>query len=221
MPFEVFDYRTDRAASPNFFIAPEIRARFLHMQPGHVAPRHCHDLGHEIFLVLEGHCEFEIEGHREVLGPGQACVARVNEYHQVRPVGDEPVTMYLSVTPHVQPSHTFLDAAGKPSPPRYAAAYAPAGLEAETARDGSTTDLVDAGLAALQRLATAAQRGIETHGGRARELKRRLAADDKTRAKQIIDDLWVDVRDVFRAAANLGEEWNALAAQFAEDSARR
>ena len=37
------------------------------------------------------------------------CYALVDEPHSVRVLGDEPVYMYLSVTPHIQPTHTFFD----------------------------------------------------------------------------------------------------------------
>ena len=90
MPLDVFDYRTDVR---NVVITPEIRARFLRLEPGEVAERHSHDLGYEVFLVLEGQCEFEIDGARAVLGPGQMCFARVDQLHQVRTVGNEPMTM--------------------------------------------------------------------------------------------------------------------------------
>src|SRR5215207_5818358 len=116
MPLEVFDYRTDVR---NVVITPEIRARFLRLEPGEVAERHSHDLGHEVFLVLEGQCEFEIDGARAVLGPGQMCFARVDQLHQVRTVGDQPMTMYLSVTPHVEPTHTLWDERGNKRPPHY------------------------------------------------------------------------------------------------------
>ena len=59
MPFAVYDYRTDVR---NVVILPDIRSRFLRMEPGEVGARHSHDLGQEVFLILEGECEFEIEG---------------------------------------------------------------------------------------------------------------------------------------------------------------
>ena len=65
MPFEVYDFRT---VDKNVLVTPEIRARLYHMKPGQVDGRHSHDLGHEIFLILEGKAEFNIEGHIEVLG---------------------------------------------------------------------------------------------------------------------------------------------------------
>ena len=49
------------------------------MEPGQSAQRHSHDLGHEIFLILEGRVEFEIDGETEELGPGQMCIALADQ----------------------------------------------------------------------------------------------------------------------------------------------
>ncbi len=68
MPFDVYDYRT---TVRNVVITPEVRSRFMRMEPGTVATRHSHDLGHEVFLVLEGQIEFNIAGELATLGPGQ------------------------------------------------------------------------------------------------------------------------------------------------------
>ena len=109
MSFEVYDYRKDIR---NLLVTPQIRARFIRLEVGSLSggdqrgKGHSHDLGHEIFLVLQGKAEFEIEGEVQVLEPGQMCVALVDEIHTVRNVGDEPVIIYLSVTPHIQPTHT-------------------------------------------------------------------------------------------------------------------
>ena len=106
MPYRVFDYRHDIT---NMFVTPQIRSRFMKMKPGEIAGRHSHDLGHEVFLILQGQCEMEIDGEKAVLTPGQMCVAFNHQMHQARNVGDEPMVMYLSVTPHVFPTHTQYD----------------------------------------------------------------------------------------------------------------
>ncbi|MGH2558171.1 MAG: cupin domain-containing protein, partial [Thermomicrobiales bacterium] len=152
MPFEVYDYRSDVR---NVVITPEIRSRFLRMEPGEVANRHSHDLGHEVFLVLEGQCEFEIEGERAVLGPGQMCFAGVDQLHQVRTVGDAPMTMYLSVTPHVEPTHTQWDEQGNKLPPRYGLATANE-RAAQPAAPASPAELAARHVAAARVLAQAA-----------------------------------------------------------------
>src|SRR5437016_4189111 len=57
MALAVFDYRTDVR---NLFITPEMRARVIRREPGTAGGGHTHDLGHELFLVLEGQAEFTI-----------------------------------------------------------------------------------------------------------------------------------------------------------------
>ena len=100
MTYKVYDYRKDIV---NMLVTPQIRCRFLKMEVGQFNQGHTHDLGHEIFLILQGQAEFNIDGHKEVLGPGQMCIALTDEWHAVRNVGDDEVIMYLSVTPHIQP----------------------------------------------------------------------------------------------------------------------
>src|SRR5579875_2562703 len=128
MPFPIYDYRRDIR---NLDITPEIRSRFMQLGPHEVAGRHSHDLGYEVFLVLEGQAEFEIDGERAVVNPGQLCYARANQMHQVRNIGDTTVTLYLSVTPHVEPTHTTWTETGEKQPPRYGSAtvreYGPGG----------------------------------------------------------------------------------------------
>ena len=67
MTLPVYDFRTDVR---NIFVTSQIRSRFLKFEVGTVAQRHSHDLGHEIFLILSGRAEFEIDGEKAELGPG-------------------------------------------------------------------------------------------------------------------------------------------------------
>ena len=185
--FDVYDFRTDVR---NVVITPEIRSRFLRMEPGYTAPRHSHDLGHEVFLVLDGHAEFEIDGDRAVLGPGQMCFARAGQMHQVKVVGDRPMTMYLSVTPHLEPTHTFWDGDGRKLPPRYGVPTA-----AERAQEPPSTepisDLLDRHVAACQ--GPGGRGRPPARPGRRREraaVRRALAAGDAAAARSAVDEMW-------------------------------
>src|SRR5262249_9670860 len=109
MTLEVWDSTRDVR---NLFITPEIRARVMRFEPHQPGSGHTHDVGHEIVLVLEGQAALPADGSTAVLGPGQACVARAGQWHEVRAVGDAPMTLYLSVTPHVEPTHTLWDREG-------------------------------------------------------------------------------------------------------------
>ena len=75
MALQVYDYRTDVR---NVLVTPQIRSRFMKLEAGEVAEPHSHDLGHEIFLVMDGRAEFTIDGETGEVGPGQMCVALVD-----------------------------------------------------------------------------------------------------------------------------------------------
>lgn len=206
MAIQVFDYRTDVR---NVVVMPDIRSRFLRMEPGEVATRHSHDLGQEVFLVLEGQCEFEIEGERAILGPGQMCFAAVDQLHQVRTVGDQPMTMYLSVTPHIEPTHTLWNDTGEKEPPRYGGSTAPD-------RAVFPMPLVDPATRANQCADAAvalahAARDLANSLDTAREALTTGAPVESVTAKATIDSLWPAVRATFLASTALGSAWNDLA----------
>ena len=72
MSLKVYDYRSDIV---NMLVTPQIRCRFLKMAVGQFNAGHTHDLGQEIFLILQGRAAFEIDGESAELGPGQMCIA--------------------------------------------------------------------------------------------------------------------------------------------------
>ena len=115
MGLTVYDCKKDIR---NILVTPQIRARFCRLEPGSgsLDRFHTHDLGHEIFLILSGRIEFKIGGEVKELGPGQMCYALADEPHSVRVIGDGPVYMYLSVTPHIQPGHTLYSSDGERLP---------------------------------------------------------------------------------------------------------
>jgi len=205
MSFSVYDYRTDIR---NILVTPQIRSRFLRMEPGQKADRHSHDLGHEVFLILEGRAEFEIDGGTRELGPGQMCIALVDQAHSVRVVGDEPMTMYLSVTPHIQPTHTGRTEEGARRPLRFmpSSAY-------DVESDGSTSieDVVDRHLEAAQALARAAQDGADVQRAMGAKLKAAVAAGDGKAAADARDAMWEVLFRTFRSVYDLADLWNELA----------
>lgn len=219
MALDVFDYRTDVR---NIVVTPEIRGRFMRMEPGQVASRHSHDLGHEIFLVLEGQCEFEIDGERAVLGPGQACFARRDQMHQVRVVGDQPMTMYLSVTPHIEPTHTTWTAdpraGGQKERPRYGT-WRSRERDQVAEPEAPVEDLVDRQLAAARVLAEIARKSVTAQEEHGAALKRAVGSDDREAARAAVDALWAELYPLFRAVGELSEKWNDLALKAASSDA--
>ena len=209
MAFRVFDARTD---IQNLVIQPDIRARFLRMEPGEENVPHSHDLGAEIFLILEGEAEFVIEGHTEVLGPGQLCFADRDEIHIVRCVGDAPMTMYLSVTPHIDPTHTLWEENGVKAPPRYGGSTTSerAAMDAETPPP-PIADLTSAHAAAANEAAQAAQAAAEAQRTGVAALEQALANGDQAAAEAAVDDMWAALYGSFSANRELAAAWNALA----------
>ncbi len=207
MAFDVFDFRTDVR---NVVITPEIRSRFLRMEPGEVAVRHSHDLGHEVFLVLEGQCEFEIEGARAVLGPGQMCFARRDEMHQVRTVGDVPMTMYLSVTPHIDPTHTMWDELGNKRAYHYGGATQ-SERAARSEQAGNFPEIAERHLAAAVSLESAAQANAAAQVTGIAALEAAIAAGDRLAVRAAVDAMWMPLFQTYRALLDLSETWNALA----------
>jgi quercetin dioxygenase-like cupin family protein len=211
MPIEVFDFRRD---VKNVFISPAVRGRFLRLEPGEVAQRHSHDLGDELFLILEGQCEFEIEGERAVLGPGQLCVARVNQRHGVRAVGDEPVTMFLTVTPHLEPTHTFWDDQGRKLPPVYGNA-----TRAERLARGEPSepiaDVAHRFLRAAQALAATATAHAAAQHDNVVRLEATVDAGDAS-GKAALDEIWGQFATLYEPLREMEGLWNELAARVAD-----
>ena len=155
-----------------------------------------------------------IEGHSEVLGPGQLCFADRDEIHIVRCVGDAPMTMYLSVTPHIDPTHTWWDENGAKLPPRYGGSSSAEreALDAETPPP-PIADLASAHAAGRRRKPRRPRRrpheaqrlGIEA-------LDRGPEAQgDEEAAEAAVDDMWAALYQSFSATRELASTWNALA----------
>ncbi len=208
---QVFDYRRD---IKNVVITPEIRARFLRFEPGDVATRHSHDLGAEVFLILQGRAEFEIDGETAVLGPGELCFAGRDEMHQVRVVGDEPVIMYLSVTPHVEPTHTMYAEDGSRLPPAYGHSTSDERAEHDPSAGVSTADLALAHFRASRELyARLARETAARHAAHTAEIEQLAAAGDGAQAKAVVDAMWPDTYATLSAVARVEAAWNELAAR--------
>lgn len=211
MSFEVYDYRT---VNRNVLVTPEIRARLYHMKPGQVDRRHSHDLGHEIFLILEGRAEFNINGTIKEVGPGQMCVALADEIHQVRNLlPDKPTIMYLSVTPHIQPTHTGRDDQDRKMPPHFNP-----NVNYDDPSDEATpvTQLLDQDLAALRQVAEAAAQAVSVHEEQAAALRAARDAGDADSAVAARNAMWDAVYSLHKQLYAHGDVWNELGPRAAE-----
>lgn len=208
MPVEIFDYRTDIR---NFFIAPEMRARVIRREPGTAGDGHTHDLGHEIFLILEGQAEITIEGESAILGPGQMCIARADQWHRIRVVGDDPLIYYLSVTPHLEPTHTQWDRPGGDKLPYAYGASTREERRARTEPPDAPERLLARHLAASHALADAAVANATAQDAAAPALREALDAGDKAAAKGSIDAMWRSFYTMYKELQALEVAWNELA----------
>jgi quercetin dioxygenase-like cupin family protein len=206
--FRVFDSRVD---IQNLIIRPGIRARFLRMEPGQTNVVHSHDLGEEMFLVLDGQAEFEIEGHREILGPGQICFAARDELHSVRCVGDQPMTMYLSVTPHIEPTHTWWGDDRTKLSPRYGGSTR-VERAAQAGGPPAIADLTEVHLAAVTAVAECLSHAVSAQQAGAKALLQAVGGDDAVATKLAIDQMWEALYPAFSAVRDMAGAWNELAA---------
>ena len=212
MGFPVYDYRRDIR---NILVTPQIRSRFLRMELGQVNKGHTHDLGHEIFLILQGQAEFEIDGEKEVLGPGQLCVALVDQNHIVRNVGNEPVIMYLSVTPHIQPTHTSWTDAGEKEPPRFAPNSA---YDVPADRETPTAELADRHLQEVEDLSHIMEEATTVQREEVAALKQAVAHGDKAAALKARDTMWASLSELFAQMFAMAGAWNDLAARTTDET---
>ena len=213
MSLNVYNFHTDIA---NVLVKPEIRCRFMKMEVAQAATGHTHDLGQEIFLMLQGKAEFEVDGERAILGPGEFCIALADQYHSVVNVGDEEVVMFLAVTPHIQPTHTYWNEDGTKKPPR----FMPAGSYDEPADfDTPTTELVGRHTAAALDLADSAVAAAAVQQEEADHYLQALQTGNEHAAELARERMWVAMSDVIRRAMAIGDTWNTFAARTEDLSA--
>jgi quercetin dioxygenase-like cupin family protein len=213
MALEVFDARTDVR---NLFITPEVRSRIMHFRPGEVSHGHTHDLGHEMFVVLDGQAEFTIAGESAVLGPGQICVARAGQWHEIRTLDDQPMTLYLSVTPHIEPTHTEWDREGGTRLPyRYGGSTRAERLASGVPHESAKV-LLERHLHASITLASSAQENAKAQEAAAGTLRRALEAGDAAGTRTVLDEMWAAFREFHNRLREAERAWNELAPAAAE-----
>ena len=214
MSFEVYDYRKDIR---NLLVTPQIRARFIRLEVGSLSggdqrgKGHSHDLGHEIFLVLQGKAEFEIEGEVQVLEPGQMCVALVDEIHTVRNVGDEPVIIYLSVTPHIQPTHTSWVDEGTKAPLHFNSSGA---WDIPNDQTTPINELIESQQQAADALMAVVESAYQVQ---CKQLSL-LAGSDKEAALEARDKIWKAIYPMFQQMYELADSWNSVTYRTADTS---
>jgi quercetin dioxygenase-like cupin family protein len=208
MPLEYFDPHRDIR---NLFITPEIRNRIMQVQPGETTQGHTHDLGHETFIVLEGEAEFTIDKESAVLRSGQVCVAAAGQWHTIRCIGNSPMTMYLSVTPHLEPTHTQWDREGGNRLPYRFGDATRFERNARSEPPEPIEPLLERYVAASAELATAAQANAAAQTAAVANLRAALQSDDKAAAYAAVDTMWRSFYAMYTRLQATELAWNQVA----------
>lgn len=83
----------------------KIRGGMLEFSPGVECAYHSHDGADEVFVFLSGHGKVTEEGEVVRVGPGDVVVTPTEHKHKIKSF-DDPLIMWLTVTPNGEPSHT-------------------------------------------------------------------------------------------------------------------
>ena len=205
MNFKIFDYRKDLH---NLFVTPQIRSRFLKINPGDIHDLHSHDLGHEIFFIIEGELLFYIDGSEQTVKSGQLCIAKSGEIHQVKNQTDQDVIMYLSVTPHIQPTHTGRDKNGK----SHSVKFLPSKVyDTCTDEDTPISELIDNFTSAVDKLAKTSSVAAHRFDHLSTELKHSISRDDINNMDIVREQMWNEIREIHVDLYKLSDLWNDLA----------
>ena len=141
------------------------------------------------------------------------CVALADQPHTVRVLGDEPMTMYLSVTPHIHPTHTPRTADGERLPHNFASARA---YDVELDMQVTVSELVARQVHAAELLAELTQTCAAVQQEMGAQLKTALAEGDADAATAARKAMWEALYPVYKATAELADVWNALAPRVSQ-----
>jgi len=122
-------------------------------------------------------------------------------------VGDEPVIMYLSVTPHIQPTHTYWNEDGTKKPPRFALNTS---YDVEPDRTTPTDEILDQQLAAAEAWLSAVETNTQTQREQIAAFKAARAAGDEAAAHAARDAMWASLYPAFRSGFALADVWNSF-----------
>ena len=79
------------------------------LEPGQATERHYHADTEEIYVLLEGTADMEVEGERRRVAPGDAILIPAGAWHKIR-AGDERVRFLCACAPPYRHGDTFFAA---------------------------------------------------------------------------------------------------------------
>jgi mannose-6-phosphate isomerase-like protein (cupin superfamily) len=79
------------------------------LEPGQATQRHYHARTEEIYVLLEGEGELEVDGSREHVRPGDAVLIPAGAWHQIRADDGAPLRFLCCCAPPYSDDDTFVD----------------------------------------------------------------------------------------------------------------
>jgi mannose-6-phosphate isomerase-like protein (cupin superfamily) len=79
------------------------------LSPGQATQRHYHRASEEIYFVLDGDGEMELDGVRRRVGAGDAIAIPPGAWHQLRAEGERPLRILCCCAPPYRHEDTFFE----------------------------------------------------------------------------------------------------------------
>ena len=79
------------------------------LAPGQATQRHYHAETEELYYLLEGRGEMEVDGDRTAVVAGDAILIPPRAWHQIRAAGSEPLRFLCCCSPPYRHEDTFFD----------------------------------------------------------------------------------------------------------------
>ena len=121
--------------------------------------------------------------------------------------------MYLSVTPHIHPTHTALGGDGQRLPPRFAPSSA---YDVSADMSVSIEELIDRHVESAEAVAQAVQASAEVQRDMAAKLKDAIAEGNEQTAVDVRNALWEAIYTMYKRVYDFGDVWNELAPRATE-----
>jgi len=79
------------------------------LAPGQATQRHYHRASEEIYVVLDGEGEMELDGERRRVDVGDAIAIPPGAWHELRAGGDRPLRILCCCAPPYRHEDTFFE----------------------------------------------------------------------------------------------------------------
>ena len=77
--------------------------------PGQATQRHYHGVTEEVYVILEGRGEIEVDGEHGLVGPGDAVLIPPRAWHQIRAEAETELRFLCCCAPAYRDEDTFFE----------------------------------------------------------------------------------------------------------------